>query len=261
LKAEKKAREEEEKRKKEEEIRKKAEREALVSNEQNRYLIATSNTSEEVKDLIHTINISSGEISASLTKIYQILKEEDITSNELIEQIEALKFNSDKIELLGSMITKADLNLLKEKKAIDIPLFAKEYIQSHQKGSKIKFSVENNVNSFKVMLNLLDIYLIFDNLISNSKKSNATAIQLDINQKDNKLFIDFSDNGDGLSSEFINNQDNIFKIGITDKPGGSGIGLYTIKKTMQDDLHGDIFFKGNSLAFKSGATFTLIFKR
>jgi signal transduction histidine kinase len=182
-----------------------------VSQEQNKYLLATSNTSEEVKDLIHTINISSSNISASIGKVYKILKDENITNHELLEQIEFLKFNSEKIELLGSIITKANVNLLKEKKAIDIPVFIKEYIQLYEKGSSLTFNIVSDVNSFKSMLNLLDIYLIFDNLISNSKKSNASKIKVVIHQSNNKLFIDFSDNGYGLSDEFLLNPDNIFQ--------------------------------------------------
>jgi hypothetical protein len=261
IKAEQKAREEEDRAKKENEARLKAERAFQVSQEQNKYLLATSNTSEEVKDLIHTINISSSNISASIGKVYKILKDENITNHELLEQIEFLKFNSEKIELLGSIITKANVNLLKEKKAIDIPVFIKEYIQLYEKGSSLTFNIVSDVNSFKSMLNLLDIYLIFDNLISNSKKSNASKIKVVIHQSNNKLFIDFSDNGDGLSDEFLLNPDNIFKIGITDKSGGSGIGLHTLKKILKDDLHGDIIFMGNNIVFNSGATFRLIFAK
>lgn len=251
----------EQKAKEENEARLKAEKAFQVSQEQNKYLLATSNTSEEVKDLIHTINISSNDISAGIEKVYQILKKENITNHELLEQIEFLKFNSEKIELLGSIITKANINLLKEKQAIDIPVFTKEYIQSYEKGSSLKFAIESDVTSFKSMLNLLDIYLIFDNLISNSKKSNASKIKVAISQSDNKLFIDFSDNGKGLSDEFLVNPNDIFKIGITDKPGGSGIGLHTLKRILQDDLHGDILFMGNNIVFNTGATFRLIFTK
>lgn len=251
----------EQKAKEENEARLKAEKAFQVSQEQNKYLLATSNTSEEVKDLIHTINISSNDISAGIEKVYQILKKENITNHELLEQIEFLKFNSEKIELLGSIITKANINLLKEKQAIDIPVFTKEYIQSYEKGSSLKFAIESDVTSFKSMLNLLDIYLIFDNLISNSKKSNASKIKVVISQSANKLFIDFSDNGKGLSDEFLVNPNDIFKIGITDKPGGSGIGLHTLKRILQDDLHGDILFMGNNIVFNTGATFRLIFTK
>lgn len=261
IKAEQKAKEEEERAKNENEARLKAEKAFQVSQEQNKYLLATSNTSEEVKDLIHTINISSSNISASIEKIYKILKDENIIIHELLEQIEFLKFNSEKIELLGSIITKANVNLLKEKKAIDIPVFIKEYIQLYEKGSSLTFNIVSDVNSFISMLNLLDIYLIFDNLISNSKKSNASKIKVVIHQSNNKLFIDFSDNGDGLSDEFLLNPDDIFKIGITDKSGGSGIGLHTLKKILQDNLHGDINFMGNNIVFNPGATFRLIFAK
>ncbi len=261
LKAEQKAQEEEEKRKQEEEARKKAEREVKVEKEQNRYLLATSNTSKEVKELIHTININSADINSIIRRVDDIIEEENIQSVNLLKEIEALKFNAEKIELLGKLINKADFNTLKEKSNINIPLFIKEYIEIYEKGSKIKFDIKGSNIQFNSMIDILDIYIILDNLISNSKKSNATQIHFTMKIQNNELLVDVSDNGDGLSDKYMQNPKDIFKIGITDKRGGSGIGLYTLKTKMKYKLRGDISFLGNALFFKQGATFRLTFRK
>ncbi len=240
---------------------KEAEKKTKITEEQNKYLLATSNTSQEVKDLVHTISINSTEINGILNSIYDIIRYEKINSRKLMEELDALKFNSEKIKLFGDIITKANFNTLKEKSIIDIPVFIKEYISAYSKGSKIEFKFKNTVNKFKAMINLLDIYIIFDNLISNSKKSGAEKIVVDMSLLEGKLIVDFSDNGNGVSQKYIQNPKDIFSIGITDKMGGSGIGLFTIKTKMKDDLHGDIVFVGNGIEFNKGATFRLIFGR
>ena len=73
------------------------------------------------------------------------------------------------------------------------------------------------------------------------------------------LIVDFSDNGVGVDSEIVSGN-SIFELGITNRSGGSGIGLSTIKETMHQTLKGDIIFMGNGLHFSNGATFRLIFR-
>lgn len=240
---------------------KEAEKKTKITEDQNKYLLATSNTSQEVKDLVHTISINSTDINGIINSIYDIIKDEKINSHKLMKELDALRFSSEKIKLFGDIITKANFNTLKEKNIIDIPVFIKEYISAYSQGSKMKFKFKTIVNKFKTMINLLDIYIIFDNLISNSKKSGAKKIVIDMSLLEEKLIIDFSDNGDGVSQKYIQNPEDIFSIGVTDKKGGSGIGLYTIKTKMKDDLHGDIVFVDNGIEFKKGATFRLIFGR
>lgn len=71
--------------------------------------------------------------------------------------------------------------------------------------------------------------------------------------------MDFSDNGKGVDLNNFSSK-TIFEEGVTNRIGGSGIGLSTIKDEMKKDLHGDIDFIGNGLFFKKGATFRLIFE-
>ena len=71
--------------------------------------------------------------------------------------------------------------------------------------------------------------------------------------------MDFSDNGKGVDlNQFT--PDSIFDIGVTDREGGSGIGLSTIRTAMNDKLNGSIQFLGNGLNKMKGATFRLTFE-
>lgn len=71
--------------------------------------------------------------------------------------------------------------------------------------------------------------------------------------------MDFTDNGDGVDLELFTPQ-SIFEEGITNRRGGSGIGLSTIKDRMNKELNGTIDFLGNGLHFATGATFRLTFE-
>ena len=106
---------------------------------------------------------------------------------------------------------------------------------------------------------LLDLSVILDNLVNNSTKAKATKVHIDFAKDHDMLIVDFSDNGVGVDSDIVSGN-SIFELGITNRSGGSGIGLSTIKETMHQTLKGDIIFRGNGLHFDSGATFRLIFR-
>ena len=73
------------------------------------------------------------------------------------------------------------------------------------------------------------------------------------------MLLDFSDNGKGVDLEKFT-PDSIFEIGITDRQGGSGIGLNTVQSAMRDKLNGSVEFLGNGLNNMKGATFRLTFE-
>lgn len=52
---------------------------------------------------------------------------------------------------------------------------------------------------------------------------------------------------------------NRFYEGVTTRDGGSGIGLHTVKYTMENELNGTISFVGNGQHGMKGATFRLVF--
>ena len=109
------------------------------------------------------------------------------------------------------------------------------------------------------MLSLLDIAIVLDNLISNSKKAHADSIGIFFIFRDSSLCVDFVDDGDGVEMTTFT-KETIFEEGVTNRRGGSGIGLYTIKYTMENKLNGQVAFMGNNFHGYKGACFQLTFK-
>ncbi len=253
---EKKAEEARKKAQEEKEKREKAERERDAQIQKNKYLSATRSTSKDVLDLIHTVLISSTN-SISLIKTAKL----QLADNDLVglrESLDSFDYDINRIHLLSKMITKADLALLSESQLIDIENYIKEYFSNYKPKCKVQYH-SNITEVLEKKIPVLDLSIVLDNLISNSEKANATEFRIDFAREGRTYIVDFTDNGVGVDLDHFT-ADNIFEEGVTNRRGGSGIGLSTIKERMKNELNGDIQFVGNGLHFETGATFRLFFE-
>ena len=254
--AERKVKEEEKKAEEEKVKRERAERERDIQIQKNKYLSATRNTSKDVLDLIHTVLISSTN-SISLINTAKL----QLANNDLIglrESLDSFDYDINRIHLLSKMITKADLTLLSESKLIDIGNYIKEYFSNYKPLCKVQYH-SDITEPLEKKIPILDLSIVLDNLVSNSEKAKATEFRIDFSRKGRTYIVDFTDNGVGVDLDQFT-ADNIFEEGITNRRGGSGIGLSTIKERMRNELNGDIQFVGNGLYFETGATFRLFFE-
>ena len=155
------------------------------------------------------------------------------------------------------LITKADIVSLKNKQSVDVMEYVQEYVSNFK--STLDFHVDKGgLPVVRRMLSLVDIAIVLDNLISNSKKNGAKSVGVFFAMEGNSLILDFSDNGDGVDLDMYTPK-SIFNEGVTNKSGGSGIGLSTIRFTMENKLNGCVVFLGNGLHGMKGATFRLVF--
>lgn len=253
--AQKKAQEEQQKREKEEEKRKEAEKNLDAQIQKNKYLQATQNTSKEVRDLMHVILISSND-AISVIKTAKIQWENN-NIHDLRTSLDELEYHTGKINKLSKLITKADLTLLAQSNLVDIQTFIEEYFANY-KDLKIQY-YSTIVEPLEKKIPVLDLSIVLDNLKSNSNKAGATEIRVDFSRNGRTYIVDFTDNGKGVDLNTFTSE-SIFEEGITNRRGGSGIGLSTIRERMRDSLNGDIQFIGNGLHFTTGATFRLIFE-
>ena len=212
----------------------------------------------EDEALIHLINVYSVDITSAFHRISDIVSSQNV-SNELLEEIGVLKLFFDKIQKVGSLLLKADIVKLSESNIINIPEYVNQYLEACRNiHREIKFVVNNKQNvRIARACSLLDISLIIDNLISNSKKVNATTIQIDIIKDSGKLIIDFSDSGEGVPQSLVNNPEKMFEVGVTTRYLGSGVGLASVKNILSS-IKANIYFLGNGIYLK-GATFRIEF--
>lgn len=233
-----------------------AEKERDVQIQKNKYLFATRNTTKEVQDLIHVILISSTNSISLMDTAKCQLADKDLVG--LRTSLDKFDYHISKINKLSKLITKADLSLLSESKLVDIQNYVKEYLANFSGSFNVQYH-STVAESLEKKISVLDLSIILDNLVSNSQKAGANELRLDFSREGRTYIVDFTDNGDGVDLSQFTPQ-SIFEEGVTNRRGGSGIGLSTIKDRMKKELNGDIAFIGNGLHFATGATFRLTFE-
>ena len=254
--ARKKAEEEQRKRELEEIKRREAEKERDAQKQKALYLAATRNTTKEVQDLIHVILISSNDaIGVISTAKTQLANNEQ---NGLRASLDEFEYHITKINKLSKLITKADLTLLSQTGLVDIQTYIKEYLANYKNTFKVQYH-SAITEPLEKKISILDLSIVLDNLKSNSEKAGATELRLDFSREGRKYIVDFSDNGVGVDLNYYT-PESIFEEGVTNRRGGSGIGLSTIRERMRENLNGNIEFLGNGLYFNTGATFRLTFE-
>lgn len=249
----------EQKRANEEKLRKEREKELEAQIQKNVYLSATRNTTQEVQDITHAISIASTELISLLGNLNNNLSNENYSVSNIELKLHEASFFANKVKQLSMLITKADIVSLKTKVRVDVKEYIKEYVSNFKDTLQIEIKESDNIPSYR-MLSLLDIAIVFDNLISNSKKACAKRIGLSFSNLDEGLSVIFSDDGEGVDLEVFT-PDTLFIEGSTNKRGGSGIGLHTIKYTLENRLNGNINFLGNGVNGFKGASFCLIFRK
>lgn len=237
-------------------------RKALEFEQQkNKYLLSTDkNISDDVRGMLHNFKIVTERINANIQILTDKVKEGNLNTGELLERLGTIRFSVEKAYKMSRLMTKADFRSKQEKVTVEIANYITEYISEYNilfEDRKLKFEFNRIGAPFFRKISLLDLSVVLDNLISNSEKKNANKIRIDFKTLENSLEMIFSDNGIGLSSEFIKYPDTIFDLGITDTDG-SGIGLHTVKNVLKDN-YATISFYGNEKVLK-GASFLIIFK-
>jgi signal transduction histidine kinase len=188
----------------------------------------------ELVSLMHHIGISSGVISTHLQILtYKIEKNIAISDNDLKRAISILNLENQKILSISRFATKANFKLNAEKQKLDLIEFISQYIKNITQTYLTNISIEiadvpdySFITTFKP----LELTLILDNLINNSKKAKAKNIRVEFQKNNKNLLVFFKDNGVGIP---IPDRSKIFNFGFT-TTGGSGLGLTHIRETLNN---------------------------
>jgi len=241
---------------------KQAKEELELEREKNTYFRTSSRTiSEDAKGLIHNIKITAKTINSNIDTLYEKILSGQIKEKEILTRLSVIKFNAEKAIKISQLITRSNFKTQADKQYCDIVKFIEQYIALYSDiydTNSLHFEINTNSSSLERKLSILDLSLIFDDLISNSEKAKATQIQIDIhNPSKNALKIMFSDNGIGVEKKFEQKFDQLFELGVT-TTDGSGIGLHSVRKALKE-MGGNIQLLGNGKKLR-GATFEINFQ-
>jgi hypothetical protein len=216
---------------------------------------------ENVTNLHHQVFVIADTVKSILKEMYNkiTIDEGEITRAELIQFMDELISENKKIESLSRFGMRAIFEDFNSKKENDISDFLSDYvskISNYFKTNKIKVDYQPlSSKPFKASFRPLDISIIIDNIINNSKKHKATQLTITTEAFPTRFEITFRDNGIGFSKE-ITDINEIFKKGFSTTKS-TGLGLYHINNIIKE-------YKWSiaaNTAYKKGAEFVITIKK
>lgn len=156
-------------------IQKELQKELDAQQQRSQYLISTRNLTQEVQDINHAISINSTELVNLISNLSGGVSSGSYSQQRVLEKLREASFYVNKIKQLSMLITKADIVSLKNKQSVDVMEYVQEYVSNFK--STLDFHVDKGgLPVVRRMLSLLDIAIVLDNLISNSKKNGAKSV-------------------------------------------------------------------------------------
>jgi signal transduction histidine kinase len=214
---------------------------------------------KEFQSLLHHTEKSTYWINKHINKLIKNI-EDNVPKEKLYETISAISLENQKIYSFTKYHKSTQFNTFVEKINQDVASFINEYVNNvckfYDEYEKVSITIKSPPKlNFKIEFSPIEITVIIDNLLNNSLKHNANKVLFEweeISTKELKLRV--SDNGDGINKNII---DKIFDFRFTTTRGGSGLGLYHIRKVLKD-MKGSIDAIPKS---SKGAEFIITFKK
>jgi len=221
---------------------------------------------DDVVNLMHHIGISTGTIQNYIKgAIFKLENNLEFEPNELKNVFSKLNYELNKIYSISKFATKANFKIETKDSSLDIVSFVEQYLINIIKPflpKKVSLAVyENSLKDFITTFKPIELIIILDNLINNSKKA-INAKELTTNSDyfpkievsfipitKSQLQIIIKDNGIGISAE---NRDKVFDYGFT-TTDGSGLGLTHVKELIEK-IGGEICLSKN---YTEGAEFII----
>ncbi len=225
--------------------------------------ISVSIESQDIKNvtnLHHQVFVIADTVKSILKELYnKISIDEEINHKELLQFMDELIAENNKIESLSRFGMRAIFEDFNSKKENDITDFVSDYvskISNYFKTNKIKVDYKQiSSTPFKTSFRPLDISIIIDNMINNSKKHKAPQLLITTESFPNKFEMTFRDNGIGFSKEITDIND-IFKKGFSTTKS-TGLGLYHINNIIKEYKWSIVA----NTAYKKGAEFVITIKK
>jgi len=203
--------------------------------------IATSD-SKEVLALQHQIGLSANTVRGYLSNLKaKIDRNETITNKDIIENIDDILLQINMMTSITKFFTKANFDLMVQKIHGDLVAYIRQYVERvslprQQVKVAIRVDCESGID-FEYTFNPFYFTIIIDNLIDNSIKAHSKNIVFGIKiLNKSTLEIRIRDDGIGIRDEQLNK---LFCFGYS-TTGGSGIGLYHIKRILEENGYGTI---------------------
>jgi len=218
-----------------------------LEEEKKRTLFLSSISTLDIDTILtlhHQVTIYSVDIQQQIENfLVDVAGKTSVTRNEVINAIEGIALLNRKIMGISKFATKANFRLESEMIEADLGEYIEQYINDVARQFLLRsfiVTVDNDHKGFLQKFKPIDVSVVIDNLIANSKKKNlrATKIAFQIyHPSKNTVHIKVTDNGKGFD-EKIFDLDRIFEKGFT-MTDGSGLGLFHVRHVL-GEMNGTI---------------------
>jgi len=235
LEAEERARTEEKKRREAEDLTElvRAEKQKEIELERLKTEFYKKQSTPDTDALIHHVKNNNLQIKDAVSNILTELNKPNVEFSKIKDRIleplyRILQYNDKSIKATD-LILHSDLERADAQK-INLPSFIEGYFQETK--FDIKVHISKSINKFNIIGSKLDLALIFDNLIDNSKKWKSNNVWIYLGIENNCAILNFHDDGIGLDEKFKDNPNDIFNFKTSARKDGTGFGLYLVKESL-----------------------------
>lgn len=208
--------------------------------EENLFLRSSApKDAEHLQNLMHKINDDVDNLKQKISNYYSDRKKNKIKNiEECDEIIEKLHKRLCEIGKIADFATYRNYRMATEHKEIKIVDFIVKYfellIEEEIHSEKLNLVNLNNLKKdFIYNVKPINLTILIDNIISNSKKHGASELSFSAHCDKNFLYLNFKNNGKKLASKY--NSEDLFQKGFTTTKG-SGLGLFHSKSIVNEEF-------------------------
>ncbi len=221
-----------------------------------------SDDTKNLESILHHIGLRTNFIRMDIDSLVKSINK-NASKEELIKIAKRISAENQKINSFAKYFKKVNFNIHSNRIEKDIVSFVNEYIENvyklrddlknNRELLDVSFNTPKNAK-FILKFNPIDIIIVIDNLTNNSFKNKAKKLFIKwVDLTNNSITLSFSDNGDGIKDNIINN---VFDFGFSTTKG-LGLGLFHIKEIVEK-MNGSIKINNN---INNGVEFLMTFRR
>lgn len=234
--------------KEEEENRKKAEKKSENQKRQiDRFRSAETITYKDLRDSNHIIGVYADDISKKIQLFKRKLdRKNNMSKEEIIDFLQGISLVNEKINTITKFTTKSNFLEARLSADEDIVSYIENYVLNIY-GSlhkELKYEIITNNIEFKKNFQPIELSVILDNILNNSKKKNASKVIFEFNKKEENLKLSIRDIGRELDKSI--DPDLIFEEGVTSTKG-AGLGLSHVRRLLKEYFNAHIVYNSEYL--------------
>jgi signal transduction histidine kinase len=218
-------------------------KELKASDEENMFLRAsTSKDTDSLTNLMHKIANNVETINGAIFNFRNKIVNNNYSKTDVIDFMNKIQLQMQYISKITEFAINRNYRIATGRKRIDLFSYIRDYLRNMEINKlyekiTLDINIPKDISKF-IIVKPLELSIMIDNIISNSIKASASKVSVIAIKKGHNVVIEFHDNGNGLTKEAIFEM--IFDKGYTTTKGGSGLGLYYLKKFVDEQLNGKV---------------------